>query len=39
MGYEIDVIGVGKESKSGDAIALRWGNLHGGINEQTTKGR
>ena len=34
MGYEVDVIGVGKESKSGDAIALRWGNLHGSRNEQ-----
>ncbi len=34
MGYEVDVIGVGKESKSGDAIALRWGNLHGNRNEQ-----
>ena len=34
LGYEVDVIGVGKESKSGDAIALRWGNLRGGRNEQ-----
>ena len=34
MGYEVDVLGVGKESKSGDAIALRWGNLHGSRNEQ-----
>ena len=34
MGYEVDVIGVGKESKSGDAIALRWGNLHGDRNGQ-----
>ena len=34
MGYEVDIIGVGKESKSGDAIALRWGNLHGDRNEQ-----
>ena len=34
MGYEIDVIGVGKESKSGDAIAVRWGNLDGSRNEQ-----
>ena len=34
MGYEVDVLGVGKESKSGDAIALRWGNLNGGRNEQ-----
>ena len=35
MGYEIDFIGVGKESKSGDAIALRWGNLNGSRYEQT----
>ncbi len=34
LSYEVDVIGVGKESKSGDAIALRWGNLHGNRNEQ-----
>lgn len=34
MGYEVDVLGVGKESKSGDAIALRWGNLHGDRSEQ-----
>ena len=34
MGYEVDVLGVGKESKSGDAIALRWGNLHGSRDEQ-----
>ena len=34
MGYEVDVIGVGKESKSGDAIALRWGNLRGERHEQ-----
>lgn len=34
MGYEVDVIGVGKESKSGDAIAVRWGNLHGRRDEQ-----
>ena len=34
MGYEIDVLGVGKESKSGDAIALRWGNLNGNRSEQ-----
>jgi hypothetical protein len=29
MGYEIDFLGVGEESKSGDAIAIRFGNLHG----------
>ena len=34
MGCEVDVLGVGKESKSGDAIALRWGNLHGSRSEQ-----
>ena len=34
MGYEVDVIGVGEESKSGDAIAVRWGNLHGTRQEQ-----
>ena len=34
VGYEVDVLGVGKESKSGDAIAVRWGNLHGSRNEQ-----
>ncbi|MGB0466910.1 MAG: hypothetical protein ACPGF7_05165 [Pontibacterium sp.] len=27
MGYEVDFIGVGQESKSGDAIAIRFGNL------------
>ncbi|WP_027858413.1 ComEC/Rec2 family competence protein [Marinobacterium jannaschii] len=35
MGYEVDFIGVGKESKSGDAIAIRFGNLYGGRDEQT----
>ena len=34
MSYEVDVIGIGQESKSGDAIAVRWGNLHGARNEQ-----
>ena len=34
MGYEVDVIGVGDESKSGDAIAVRWGNLFGAREEQ-----
>ena len=34
MGYEIDMIGVGQESKSGDAIAIRWGNLFGQRSEQ-----
>jgi beta-lactamase superfamily II metal-dependent hydrolase len=35
MGYEVDFLGVGSESKSGDAIAIRFGNLHGGRDEQT----
>ena len=35
MGYEVDIIGVGQESKSGDAIAIRWGNLFGSRSEQT----
>lgn len=34
MGYEIDFLPVGEESKSGDAIAVRYGNLHGSRNEQ-----
>jgi len=29
MGYEIDFLPVGEESKSGDAITLRFGDLHG----------
>ena len=35
MGYEVDFIGVGQESQCGDAIALRYGNLHGERDEQT----
>ena len=35
MGYEVDFLGVGEESKSGDAIALRYGNLFGPRHEQT----
>lgn len=35
MGYEIDFLGVGEESKSGDAIAIRFGNLYGNREEQT----
>ncbi|MDX5408529.1 MAG: MBL fold metallo-hydrolase [Chromatiaceae bacterium] len=35
MGYEVDFLGVGSESKSGDAIAIRFGNLHGNRHEQT----
>lgn len=34
MGYEIDFLAVGDESKSGDAIALRFGNLYGKRAEQ-----
>ncbi|GAA3797631.1 hypothetical protein GCM10022403_034380 [Streptomyces coacervatus] len=35
MGYEIDLLPVGEESKGGDAIALRFGNLRGVRAEQT----
>lgn len=35
MGYEVDFLGVGSESKSGDAIAIRFGNLQGRRDEQT----
>ncbi|MCG7870978.1 MAG: MBL fold metallo-hydrolase [Candidatus Thiodiazotropha lotti] len=35
MGYEVDFLGTSSEAKSGDAIALRFGNLHGFRNEQT----
>ncbi len=35
MGYEIDFLAVGEESKSGDAIAVRFGNLFGARAEQT----
>ncbi|WP_019059796.1 ComEC/Rec2 family competence protein [Streptomyces prunicolor] len=35
MGYEIDFLPVGNESKGGDAIAFRYGNLHGLRREQT----
>lgn len=34
MGYEVDFLAVGDNSKSGDAIAFRFGNLHGGRAEQ-----
>ncbi len=34
MGYEVDFLAVGDESKSGDAIALRFGNLFGKRAEQ-----
>ena len=35
MGYEIDFLAVGEGEKSGDAIALRFGNLAGPQSEQT----
>lgn len=35
MGYEVDFLPVGEGEKSGDAIALRFGNLHGNRSEQT----
>ncbi len=35
MGYEVDFLGTCSESKSGDAIAIRFGNLHGSRDEQT----
>ena len=35
MSYEIDFFPVGEGEKSGDAIALRFGNLHGDRKEQT----
>lgn len=34
MAYEIDYISVGNGEKAGDAIAFRFGNLHGPRNEQ-----
>lgn len=34
MGVEIDFLPVGEETKSGDAIAIRYGNLMGGRSEQ-----
>jgi beta-lactamase superfamily II metal-dependent hydrolase len=34
MGYEIDFLPVGDGERSGDAIALRYGNLHGSRPEQ-----
>ena len=35
MGYEIDFLPVGDGARSGDAIALRYGNLEGTRAEQT----
>jgi len=35
MGIEIDFLAVGEASKSGDAIAIRFGNLQGRRDEQT----
>lgn len=34
MGYEVDFLPVGDGERSGDAICLRFGNLHGDRNEQ-----
>lgn len=34
MGFEIDFLPVGTGARSGDAIALRWGNLFGSPEEQ-----
>lgn len=34
MGFEIDFLAVGEGARSGDAIALRWGNLFGSREEQ-----
>lgn len=35
IGLEIDFLAVGEESSGGDAITLRYGNLHGPRSEQT----
>lgn len=35
MAFEVDMLAVGDESRSGDAIALRFGNLSGSRSEQT----
>lgn len=35
IGYEVDFLPVGKGERSGDAIALRYGNLYGSAEEQT----
>lgn len=35
MGYEVDFLGTSSESKSGDAITIRFGNLLGSRDEQT----
>jgi beta-lactamase superfamily II metal-dependent hydrolase len=35
MGYEVDFLSVGSETKSGDAITLRYGDLDGGRSAQT----
>src|SRR2546427_4274333 len=35
MGYEVDFLAVGDASRSGDAIAFRFGNLFGRRDEQT----
>ncbi|CCQ40419.1 MBL fold metallo-hydrolase [Yersinia enterocolitica] len=33
MGYEVDILNIG-DTKSGDAIIIRWGNLYGDRSEQ-----
>jgi len=35
MGTEVDFLSVGEESKSGDALLLRYGDLHGHRDDQT----
>jgi len=35
MGYEVDFLAVGDESKSGDAIVVRFGDLYGSRSDQT----
>src|SRR3989344_7067879 len=35
MAFEVDCLPVGEESRCGDAIAVRYGNLHGNPRQQT----
>ena len=35
MAYEVDILAVGNESKSGDAIALRFGDFVNNPSDQT----
>jgi beta-lactamase superfamily II metal-dependent hydrolase len=35
MGYEVDILAVGDKSNSGDAITVRYGDLHGPRSQQT----